>query len=159
MKRLFSIALTTALFLILSISTFAQSNHVARLTAAEIPSETIKSFETSYPDGKLIQWWRIDKNYQAEFSLERKTQKVLFNDEGSILEKRRKLDWPDELPKKVVKGFKKTEYKFWKVEEAYQSESTGEDLFYEIKVTKDDRFQMIYFKPSGDIDTKSMSTY
>jgi|GEM_PF-6055525 len=146
--------------LFLSISTLdAQSNHVARLTAAEVPDDAIESFEASYPEGKLIQWWRIDKNYQAEFALNGETHKVLINEKGGILERRKKLAWPDELPKKIVKGFKKTEYKFWKVEEAYEAESTGEDLFYEIKVTNDDRFQMIYFQPNGDLETKSMSTY
>jgi hypothetical protein len=159
MKRLFFLSIISTILLTISFSSSGQSNHTARMTAAEIPAEAIESFEASYPEGKLIQWWRIDKNYQAEFVLNENTHKVLLNDEGGILERRKKLDYPNELPKKVVKGFKKTEYKFWKVEEAYQSESTGENLFYEIKVTKDDRFQMIYFKPNGAIDTKSLSTY
>jgi len=159
MKRSILFALVTIIFITSTINLSAQSDHVAQLTTAEIPAEAIKSFEAAYPNGKLIQWWRIDKNYQAEFTLESNFNKVLFDNEGGILQRRKKLDWPNGLPKKVVKGFKKTEYKYWKVEEAYQAESTGEDLFYEIKVTRDDRFQMIYFKPSGDIDTKSMSTY
>lgn len=137
----------------------AQSGNAAVTAIENIPLETLSSFEQSYPEATIKKWWLIDKDYQAEFVKNNRIYKTLFNSSGGILEERKELFYPEELPPKVISGFKKTEYKYWNVKEAHVTETTSEDLFYEIKVAKDGRFQIIYLKPNGEIDEKSLSTF
>lgn len=145
--------------LFISPSLFSQSGS-ARVTSSEnVPSETIIGFEKTYPETTVKKWWLIENYYQAEFEKDERIYKIAINESGEIIEERKQLFYPKELPQKVINGFKKTEYKYWKVEEVYVTENTGEDLFYEIKVVKDGRFQIIYFKPNGDIEEKSLSTF
>ena len=96
----------------------------------------INSFEQAYPDATIKKWWLIDKDYQAEFVKEDRIYKALINPSGGIIEERKELFYPSELPEKVINGFKKTEYKYWEVQEAHVTENTSEDLFYEIKKQK-----------------------
>tara|TARA_R110002049_G_scaffold16388_12_gene65366 strand:- start:5029 stop:5508 length:480 start_codon:yes stop_codon:yes gene_type:complete len=148
-------------FLILFIPfvTSAQSGAAVVTSVDNVPSKTINSFEQAYPNATIKKWWLIDKNYQAEFVKNERIFKVLINPSGGMIEERKELFYPEELPEKVINGFKKTEYKYWEVQEAHVTKNTSEDLFYEIKVAKDGRFQIIYLKPNGEIDEKSLSTF
>ncbi len=137
----------------------AQSGSARVISITDVPEKTAVAFEQAYPEATIKKWWMIEKNYQAEWVKDDRIYKVLINPSGGIIEERKQLIYPNELPEKVLNGFEKTEYKYWNVEEAHVTENTGEDLFYEIKVSKDGRFQIMYFKPNGNIEEKSLSTF
>ncbi len=152
--------ITFLLVLLISTTTLiAQSGSARVISITDVPEETTVAYEQAYPEATIKKWWMIEKNYQAEFVKDNRIYKVLINQSGGIIEERKQLFYPNELPEKVLNGFKKTEYKYWKVEEAHVTENTSEDLFYEIKVSKDGRFQIMYFKPNGNIEEKSLSTF
>ncbi len=131
----------------------------SKISTNEVPAETITAFSKMYPEAEVETWWLIEKNYQAQFMKDDRLNKVLLNSKGGLIEKRKQLDWNTEAPDAIKSGFNRTEYKYWDVTDFYVTENTSSKKFYEIQVQKDNRFQMIYFKPDGALDEKSMSTY
>jgi hypothetical protein len=115
--------------------TFAQ-----KLQEKAVPTLVKTAFQKNFTQAKVVKWEKEGINFEAEFELDKSEQSVLFDAQGSIIEKEIEIKI-SQLPNGVL-DYVKTNYKGQSVIEAakitdakgkvtYEAEIKGMDILFD----------------------------
>jgi hypothetical protein len=115
--------------------TFAQ-----KLQEKAVPTPVKTAFQKNFTHAKVVKWEKEGINFEAEFELDKSEQSVLFDAQGSIIEKEIEIKI-SQLPNGVL-DYVKTNYKGQSVIEAakitdakgkvtYEAEIKGMDILFD----------------------------
>jgi hypothetical protein len=115
----------------LSILFFAFAAHSQQLAAAKVPAAVKAEFAKTYP-GKVANWEREDKNYEANFKNGTKTISVIIDRQGTIVETETEITM-SELPS-GAQSYVSSHLKGKKIKETAKIVKANGDIIYEVAV-------------------------
>ncbi len=125
------------------------------LLAQEVPSKVTKAFQSKFGKAGNVTWDMEDgTEWEAEFTMDKKTMSACFDTSGKWLETERKIS-VSALPDAVRESLK-AHYGDYEIEAVEQIE-TPDSAGYEIRIEKNERTMEVWAAPSGEITVKNES--
>lgn len=107
------------------------------------PSQkTVQTFESNYPEAKNLSWKNDDGNWEADYKLTGKSFTSLFEENGSLLQTKHKIDFED-APKLVRNAFG-DKYDIAEVNEVFEVEMPRKAYFEFVMQTQQDKYKVTY---------------
>lgn len=113
-------------------------------TKNEIPQPVLAEFHKEFPKIQNVDWNRENKNYEAEFELNKEEISISYNADGQRQETRKKIN-ANLLPVAVLQYTKN--HQLGEIEEAVKIGKMGNQTEYEAEINEKD----YRFSPQGKL--------
>lgn len=130
-------------FLLFTKSTFAQN-----IDQSKVPAVVLNTFQLKFPIAEDVKWKKNKEDYQINFKVNNKENKLTLNYKGNVLEHSQDL-YISEIPKVVLETIK-TRVPYFDVQDADKREK-GSKTTYEIKFKIDEKYRYFWINEKGEL--------
>ncbi|SHM73519.1 Putative beta-lactamase-inhibitor-like, PepSY-like [Chitinophaga jiangningensis] len=135
---------------LLSIVLFAFAGYATAqdIPASQVPVAIVKAFKLKFPRTSKVEWEMKGNLYEAEFKVDRREYKALYDAAGKLQTYKREIS-PNELPA-AVRNAIATQYKGFHIDDADRLEKNGK-VYYQVDLDGKPHDEHVVFNANGTV--------
>ncbi|MBV7532541.1 PepSY-like domain-containing protein [Chitinophaga sp. sic0106] len=118
------------------------------IPSSQVPVAIVKAFKLKFPRTSKVDWEMKGNLYEAEFNIDRRDYKALYDAAGKLQTYKREIP-ASELPT-AVRNTITAQYKGFRIDDADRLEKNGK-VYYQVELDGEPHDQKVVFNANGTV--------